>query len=127
MHTASTSAPSYEQLLAENAKLRRQLDWLKRQLFGQKSERRRVDGDSAVADLFARDQAPEPEARPRQRIRYERDQRGSGKDRGDAVTEEGLRFDADVPVETIDLGAPELTGADADAWEIIDYRITHRL
>lgn len=127
MHTASTSAPSYEQLLAENAELRRQLDWLKRQLFGQKSERRRVDGDSAVADLFARDQAPEPEARPRQRIRYERDQPGSGKDRGDAVTEEGLRFDADVPVETIDLGAPELTGADADAWEIIDYRITHRL
>jgi transposase len=48
-------------------------------------------------------------------------------DRGDAVTEEGLRFDADVPIETIDVRVPELEGPDADAWQIIDYRTTHRL
>lgn len=145
MHTGSTSAAearrSYDELLAENAalrervdardhalrELRRQFDWLRRQVFGQKSERRRIDGDGAITDLFARDEAPPPEARPKQRISYERDQPGSGKERGDAVTDEGLRFDADVPVETIDVRAPELEGADADAWQIIDYRTTHRL
>jgi len=145
MHTGSTSAGgarrSYDELAAENAALRertdaqdrelrevrRQIDWLKRQVFGPKSERRRIDGDGAIADLFARDEAPEPQAPQKQRISYERDQPGSNKERGDAVTEEGLRFDADVPVETIEIGAPELAGADADAWEIIDYKVTHRL
>jgi transposase len=32
-----------------------------------------------------------------------------------------------VPVETIDVDAPELRGADADAWQIIDHKTTHRL
>ena len=34
------------ELLARNAELTRQLDWLKRQLFGAKSERRFVDPDT---------------------------------------------------------------------------------
>jgi len=127
MHTGQTSPVSYEDLLAENVELRRQLDWFKRQVFGTKSERRRIDGDAAITDLFARDEAPPREAPPKQRISYERDQPGATKDRGDAVTDEGLRFDADVPVETIDVAAPELEGSDADAWQIIDYKTTHRL
>ncbi|MDZ7787028.1 MAG: IS66 family transposase [Halofilum sp. (in: g-proteobacteria)] len=145
MHTASTSvtpaSPSYDEVLADNAMLReqlagslqrteeleRQLAWMKRQVFGPRSERRHLDGEGAIADLFAGDVPEKPKAPEKQKISYERDAPGSNKERGDAVTEEGLRFDADVPVETIDVRAPELEGADADAWEIIDYRTTHRL
>ena len=127
MHTGSTSPPSYEHLLAENAELRRQLEWLKRQIFGPKSERRPIEDEGATTDLFARDEAPAPEARAKEKITYERDKPGAGKARGDAVTDEGLRFDADVPLETIEVGAPELAGTDADAWEIIDHKTTYRL
>lgn len=125
--TPAASPPSYEHLLAENAELRRQLEWFKRQIFGPSSERRPREAAPGIADLFTAAEAPEPHEPAKQQISYERDKPGAGKDRGDAVTEEGLRFDADVPVETIDVGAPELAGADADAWEIIDYKTTHRL
>ncbi len=129
MQTVSPSAstPSYEQLCAENAELKRQLDWFKRQLFGTQSERRVAEPPPGMADLFTAEQAPEPQETPKQSIRYERVPPGAGKDRGDAVTAEGLRFDADVPVETIDVPAPELAGAEANAWEVIDYKTTHRL
>lgn len=127
MQTATTtaSAPSYEQLHAENVELKRELAWFKRQLFGSKSERRVVEPPPGMADLFTAEQAPEPDAAPKQKITYERSPSGSNKDRGDAVTGEGLRFDADVPVETIDVAAPEL--ADADTWQVIDHKTTHRL
>ena len=146
MDTATPSvtptAPSYDELAADNAALRartdeqdqqlrelqRQLDWFKRQLFGPTSERRLSEGDSATADLFAREEAPVPERRAKERISYERDKPGTQpKDRDDAVTGEGLRFDDRVPVETIDVPAPALRGDDADAWQVIDYKTTHRL
>jgi hypothetical protein len=96
MHTGSPSTTgagrSYDELLADNAalrdrtavqdhdlrELRRQLDWLKRQVFGPTCERRRVDGDGAVVDLFAREQVPVPEAPRKEQITYERDKPGSG-------------------------------------------------
>ncbi len=131
---SEADAPSYEQLRADNAALRerneqlqRQNDWFKRQIFGPRSERRHRDSDDLITDLFAGGQIPSPPAPEKQRISYERDKPGSNKDRREAVTEEGLRFDETVPVETIDVAAPELAGADADAWQIIDYKTTHRL
>ena len=39
----------------------------------------------------------------------------------------GLRFGPEVPVKTITLDAPELTGPDADQYEIIGYKTSHRL
>jgi len=120
-----------EHLAAENAELRaqvasltRQLEWFKRQVFGPTSERRPLAGAESE-DLFAH--APLPAAEPAtEEVSYRR-RRPGGKARGDAVTGEGLRFDAGVPVETIDVSAPQLTGAQADRWEVIDYKTTYRL
>jgi len=121
-------------LQRENAALRarldalqHQLDWFKRQLFGPTSERRRLaDEPTATADLFTERQALAPDATPTESITYQR-RKSATKGRGDAVTDQGLRFDETVPVEIIDCPPPELSGDDPDAWQIIDYKTTHRL
>ena len=42
---------SHQQLTERNAELKRQLDWLKNQMFGTKSERRFVDPDGRQLSL----------------------------------------------------------------------------
>lgn len=130
-HAESTTATP-EQLAADNAALRaqvaaltRQLEWFKRQLFGPTSERRAVDA-SATADLFAEGQAPATAPAPEEEITYRR-RKGTTKDRGEALIGEGLRFDERVPVETIEVPAPEFSGPDADRWTVIDTKTTYRL
>ncbi|MFV8836712.1 IS66 family transposase [Aquisalimonas sp. APHAB1-3] len=120
-----------EHLAAENAELRaqvasltRQLEWFKRQVFGPTSERRPVD--AATVDLFTAEQAPATASPTTEQVSYSRRKPGT-KDRGDAVTGAGLRFDAGVPVETIDVTAPELSGTEAHRWEVIDHKTTYRL
>ena len=54
--------------------------------------------------------------------------RSAKKQRNDEdVTDEGLRFDDTVPQQIIEVAAPELTGDNADQYEIIDYQETRRL
>ena len=43
------------------------------------------------------------------------------------MTESGLRFDERVPVEVIELSAPQLQGPEADQYEIIDHKVTRKL
>ena len=45
----------------------------------------------------------------------------------DDVTDSGLRFGPDVPVEVIELSAPQLQGPEADQYEVIDHKISRRL
>ena len=134
-HTASVSpSPNitvpraeYDALQQENRALKTQLDWFKRQLFGEKSEKRRVFEPATQADLLAAlseasGERPAPET---EQITYTRRR---GKQRGeDCVTDTGLRFDERLPIESIELPAPQLQGPDADQYEIIDYKITRRL
>ena len=108
--------------------LQSQLDWFKRQLFGQKSERRLHEehpGQRSLAELLDMDPPAALPAEDSITITYERGR--ARKERGEAVNETGLRFDDSVPVETIELQAPELEGPDADQYEIIDHKITYRL
>jgi transposase len=124
---ASTSdKPDYDQLAAENddlknrlGELEHQLDWFKRQLFGERSEKRvGVDEASGQQRLGLGDTpAPEQAQHPTETITYTRRQ---GKDRGAAVNDAGLRFDDDVPQRLIDLPAA------ADG-EIIAIHTTCRL
>ena len=130
-HTQAEPTPTPEHLAAENAALReqvavltRQLDWFKRQVFGPTSERR--PADAATVDLFAAEQASATPPPATEEVTYQRRKPGT-KDRGDAVTGEGLRFDANVPVETIEVDAPELHGSEAGRWEVIDHTTTYRL
>ena len=54
---------------------------------------------------------------PTEKVTYTR---RKGKQRSeDCVTESGLRFDERVPVEVIELSAPQLQGPEADQYEII--------
>ncbi|MCG5499871.1 hypothetical protein [Ectothiorhodospira lacustris] len=43
------------------------------------------------------------------------------------MTDSGLRFDETVPKEVIDVPAKELEGPDAQDYEVIDHKVTHRL
>lgn len=110
--------------------LEQQLNWFKRQLFGEKSEKRDMTDNpyqQTIADLL--NELPEVAGRPeeeKQTISYQR-----GKARKNALEgapdDSGLRFDDSVPVEEIALTAPELEGPDADDYEIIGQKTTYRL
>ena len=123
----------YAKLYADHVQLRerydsikQQLDWFKRQLFGNKSEKRLIDHpDQLDMGSLLGDPAPPSESAPTEQITYTR---RKGKQRRDQdVTDSGLRFDERVPIETIELSAPQLQGADAEHFEIIDYKETRRL
>lgn len=103
--------------------LTQQLDWFKRQLFGRKSEKQ-IEPNPFQSPLF---DAPKPVVpEPTQTVKAH--QRKSQKQVSDTdVNDTGLRFDDTVPRKIIDIEAPELTGENADQYEIIDYKETSRL
>ena len=92
-------------LKSQVAQLTHQLDWFKRQLFGRKSERRLIEPnpDQPQLDGFnvARPEAAQVE---KETITYQR-RKGKRRD-ADCVTEQGLRFDDSVPIQTIRLSVP---------------------
>jgi transposase len=109
---------------AEIAQLKQQLDWFKRQVFGEKSEKR-PDPDSeqaalfnalAAADLADTSTTVEVPAHKREKHRS-----------GDEVNDTGLRFGPEVPLKEITLSCPELDGPNADQYEVIDYKTSLRL
>ena len=107
--------------------LKVQLDWFKRQLFGERSEKRLTIDPAIQADLLAglskvADAPPVPEAK--QTISYER-----RKGRADnCVNDEGLRFDATVPVEIIRLPLPAaLADVPADQQSLLSEKVSYRL
>lgn len=112
------------QLQEENQQLKRQVDWFKQQLFGRKSEKRLVD-KTEHPSLFDAMTPSEKTDTPKETITYQR--RKSKQRPDDCVTGQGLRFNEDVPVEIIDLPAPELQGEHAEQYDIIDTRVTRRL
>jgi len=113
-----------EALRAELAELKQQLAWFKRQLFGRKSEKRLVDDGKQTGCLF--EALPESDSPPAtEQISYTR--RKGSKDRGESVTDSGLRFTADVPVEVIEVRDPEVEAVPEEHREVIGEKITHRL
>lgn len=109
--------------------LQQQLDWFKRQLFGQKSEKRNFEDNpyqTTIAELL-KDVPAVPEiTEEKQTISYER---GKAKKNAldNAQNDSGLRFDDSVPVEEIQIEAPELKGANSDDYIVIDHKTTFRL
>lgn len=122
----ATLRADYARVCEERDALKQQLDWFKRQLFGRKSEKRLIDNpDQLDLSALLGDAAPVSEPPATEKITYTR---RKGKQRSDdCVTDAGLRFDDRVPIESIELSAPQLQGPDADRYEIIDYKITRRL
>lgn len=105
--------------------LEQQNNWFKKQLFGEKSEKRKDIDNPDQMDLGEAFKAPTAEPPPeKEKINYERRKKQRG---NHCVTDQGLRFDENVPVKIIEEPVPELEGPDADQYEIIDYKVTRRL
>jgi transposase len=115
-----------ESLKRQLANLQRQLDWFKRQLFGRKSEQRLIEHPDqlSLADVLGTET---PAAPPlvTEAISYTR-RKGKQRD-ADCVTDSGLRFDEGVPIEVIEISAPQLLGPEAGQYEVIDTKVTRRL
>jgi len=126
--TVADLAGTVVELTNENKVKQHQLDWFKRQLFGEKSEKRFLlcpDQMGFGADLIGE----EPEIqdnRATETISVTR-KKGPKLRSSDCVTDSGLRFDASVPVKTIRLTPPEIEGLDESEYDIIDTERTYRL
>lgn len=109
---------------AQVASLTQQLDWFKRQIFGRKSEKIRVD-TTAQGHLFTceKDESPTPSAKKPVKAHTRRIKHKNDSD----VNDTGLRFSNDVPQQIIDLPCPELDGEHASDYEIVGMKETCRL
>ncbi len=110
---------------AQIESLQHQLAWLKRQLFGPKSERRLLEippEQMSLGEILEseNDKAPVAEQEVAAHTRRKAQNRPS-----EAETE--LFFDENVPMERIVLPNPEIEGLSEDQYEIIDERHSHRL
>ena len=109
--------------------LQHQLDWFKRQLFGQKSEKRDFSDhpyQMTIAALFGDPDKRKVPQEEKQTVTYER---GKAKKKPLEGSPDGaqLRFDETVPVEEIHVKTPELEGDDADDYEVIGEKVAYRL
>ena len=113
------------QLRARLLELQQEMDWLKRQLFGSKSEKRLEIDPARQASLFAELNLTVPEEKdiPTEEIRYERKKLRNK----DSVSDTGLRFDETVPVQTIELKPEVLDDVTEDELVVIDEKISYRL
>jgi transposase len=120
--TTNPAAIRIAALEAENSELRAQLAWFKRQIFGRKSEKQ-ILPNADQQNLFE----TEAQAHAENPGKLVREHRRRTRRRGDEVNDSGLRFDDTVPQTIIDVPAPELTGDQADQYEIIGYKDSARL
>lgn len=109
--------------------LQHQLDWFKRQLFGQKSEKKDFSDhpyQTTIAELFGSPEKTDSSSEEKKTITYER---GKAKKTPLEGSPDGaqLRFDKSVPVEEIQVKTPELEGEDKDDYEVIGEKVTYRL
>ncbi len=113
------------QLREENERLKQRVAWFERQVFGQKSEKRPVESPHQSSLLGS---AVETKSVPEDKVRVSYLRGKAKKQRpGDSATDTGLRFNDDVPVEVIKVTPPELSGDNADQYEVIDTKVSHKL
>lgn len=109
------------------ASVQHDLDWLKRQLFGEKSERRLLDvppEQMSLGEGLERTDEPLPPAQqkiPAHTRSAPQDKPFEGED------ESALFFDDSVPVQIIEVPNPETEGLAEDAYEVIGEKLSHRL
>jgi transposase len=119
----------FDGLLNTVGALSRQVEWFKRQLFGEKSERRLVEPDSQQGTLgqaFAAVASDAAEGKKTAVGAHER----TRKAKNAAAEGEDTRpfFDeAKVPVEVIELPSPEAAGLTAQQYEVVGQKVSHRL
>jgi transposase len=107
------------------SELERQVDWFRRQIFGQKSERRIVlEGGQEQLPLVAPTQPSAPPATVREIAAHSR-RKSQTKPESD---EPAPLFDrSKLPVERIELSNPAVEGLNPDQYEVVSQKISHRL
>ena len=114
------------QLQADFQVLKQQLDWFRRQLFGERSEKRLdldpVEQGNLLTGLGV-ETPPGLDEPSTQTVTYER----RSKVRDGAVNDSGLRFDATVPVKTIAVKDPAIEAIPENLREVIGEKVSYRL
>lgn len=115
-------------LAQEVEALKHQLEWFKRQIFGQKSERRLVGGGDAQLSLGEAIEVQQPGVpAPAVRAVAAHTRRPASK-QPEAMDDSLPFFDATrVPVEVIELTAPQAEGLAPDQFEVIGHKDSYRL
>ena len=116
-------------LSRELAAAKHQIAWFKRQIFGQKSERRIIDeadGQMSLGEAINQDQVASPPP-PTERPVAAHTRRPTPK-KPDTGDDSLPFFDASrVPVEVIELAAPEADGLAPEEFEVIGHKDSYRL
>jgi transposase len=119
-------ARSQFNLSQEVEALKQQLDWFRRQLFAQKSERRIVEGGSgqmSLGEVIDQGEAAAPPERP-----VAAHTRRAALRQPDTDEDRVPFFDESrVPIEVIELAAPEAQGLAPDDFEVIGHKESFRL
>ena len=139
LHTGTDTAvnvPALLRLVQEQAEqiaaLKHQLDWFRRQVFGQKSER--FIAEPNPAQLHLGEALPVPEANAaesadRQQTIPTHTRRVKAKDGAEAENGEELKFfdESKVPVQTIVLMPDTVAGLSPDQYEVIGEKVTYKI
>ena len=111
--------------------IQQQFDWLRRQVFGQKSERRVPEvppEQMHLGEMLGLGPAPAEPAQEEEVPGYKRKRARSDFAAGDRGDESNLFFDESrVPVKVIELDNPEIQGLSADQYEVIGEKVSYRL
>jgi transposase len=114
------------QLSAQVVALKHQVEWFKRQLFGQKSEKQLAIDPAVQGNLLTAlgvIQPPAPPVAALQNISYQRRK----KVRDAAVNDTGLRFGADVTRDVVTIVDPAIAAVPENRRVLISERIAYRL
>jgi transposase len=108
------------------AALRQQLDWFRRQLFGQKSERFVAEPDPSqmhLGEVFP------VRSEPREKLKTipAHTRRVAQKDGAESAEELKFFDESQVPVQTIVLVHADVEGLSPDQYEVIGEKVTYRL
>jgi transposase len=110
----------------EIAALKHQLDWFRRQIFGQKSERFAPEPDPSQMHLS--ETFPVPAAPIEERKPIAAHTRRNAQHDGDEIGEELPFFDeSKVPVQTLTLVHADVQGVSPDQYEVIGEKVTYRI
>ncbi len=129
--TLTVKAHQWTALQTENAALKarvdeltHQLEWFKRQLFGERSERRLVEPNPhqlSLGEMGGAAEAPTPHSTSVKEHTRQSRTKPAPED------EPAVRFDDNVPVVVIEVADPETEGLDPNDLEVISEKVTHRL
>lgn len=113
------------ELTGKVQQLQQQLDWFKRQLFGQKSEKRLLVDQSIQQSLFEGMMSKDAPTKLETKMVAAHERKL--KQRDGCTTDSGLRFDDSMPVQVVEILPDELKGDEANRYEIISQKVTFRL